>query len=323
MKKRLFTFSFVWIILLIFFSILSASAADEEALGRQAEQAGNLRQALTHYVKALKADITNHQLREKIIKLARKIQPPPAIPEDVYKCMARGEAFVELAGDKEGYLRAAREFQKAADEAPWFADAYYNLGVVQDKAGLYGKAIKSLELYLLAALDAPDARKVRTLIYKTEVRQEEAERIEREPEKAVVNKKESQPPTIYDLTGYWNMKGSSSSATATTQDGMLAFDCFENKCSGGSSPLIKFSINGYTLSGQLWKLGLRQTGTPSMPSYACLEKLRKQGGFEGRYVQITGTISKDLKTIKFRYRDRAHLPGCRLGYADFNVEYYR
>ncbi len=57
---------------------------------------------------------------------------------------------------------------------PWLAEAYNNLGVAQDKAGLYGPAIQSLKLYLLAAPDASDAKPVKNLIYEIEYRQEKA-----------------------------------------------------------------------------------------------------------------------------------------------------
>ncbi len=171
-------------ILLAGFSILPALADEEPYVhfvkGVMAEQDGKFRQALAHYVSALSEDDFcwtpegEEEIRQRAIKLAQKIQPPPAIPEKVHRHMARGEAFVESAKDKDGYLKAVREFQNAVNSAPWLADAYYNLGVVQDKAGLYQQAIQSLKLYLFAAPAAPDTRTVRNLIYKIEARQEEA-----------------------------------------------------------------------------------------------------------------------------------------------------
>lgn len=68
-------------ILLIGFSISPAFAVDEEALAQQAEQEGKLRKAMTHYVVALQSvsvgSSHDQQLREKILKLVQKIQPPP------------------------------------------------------------------------------------------------------------------------------------------------------------------------------------------------------------------------------------------------------
>lgn len=53
MSKKRFLFLLVFsFILLSAITISPVSAADEEALGRKAEQAGKPRQALTHYVSA-------------------------------------------------------------------------------------------------------------------------------------------------------------------------------------------------------------------------------------------------------------------------------
>lgn len=157
-----------------------AQATNDASLGLQAESEGKLRTALTHYVKAIQSvsegSYNDIQLREKIIKLAQKLQPPPEVPEEVHRYMVRGEVFAKAAVDKNGFQRAAKEFQSATKVAPWIADAYYNLGIVQDKAGLYKLAMHSLEFYLLAAPNASDAREVRSLIYKIEVRKEEAQR---------------------------------------------------------------------------------------------------------------------------------------------------
>jgi hypothetical protein len=56
----------------------------------------------------------------------------------------------------------------------WLAEAYYNLGLTQDKAGLYDAALKNLDLHLLAALRAADARHVKNLIYEVEYRRDKA-----------------------------------------------------------------------------------------------------------------------------------------------------
>ncbi len=64
--------------------------------------------------------------------------------------------------------------EKATLSAPWLANAYYNLGVAQDKAGLYAAAIRSLKLYVLAEPNAPDIRSVEKLIDEIEYKQEKA-----------------------------------------------------------------------------------------------------------------------------------------------------
>ena len=58
--------------------------------------------------------------------------------------------------------------------APWLSQPYYNLGIMQEKAGYFDAAMDSLRMYLTAAPNASDARKVRTEIYKMEARKEAA-----------------------------------------------------------------------------------------------------------------------------------------------------
>jgi hypothetical protein len=45
---------------------------------------------------------------------------------------------------------------------------YYNLGVVQEKVGLYTEALQSLKLYLIASPDAKNARDVKNKVYALE-----------------------------------------------------------------------------------------------------------------------------------------------------------
>jgi tetratricopeptide (TPR) repeat protein len=213
---------FLYLTIILAFSVISVSgqAADQEALGRKAEQAGKLRQALTHYVSALQSDSegssTERRLREKIIRLARKIHPPPAVPEEAERHMARGRAAVKAAADEQGFTRAAQEFRKGLKAAPWLVDGYYNLGVVLDKAGKHEEAIENLKLYLVAV---PDARDAKSLIYEIEYRKEEAQRQQRiqEEEKArlLARKKikeldggifETDPDQLSHSGGYWTFK---------------------------------------------------------------------------------------------------------------------
>jgi len=165
-------------ILLIGTINFSAFAANEEVLGQQSATAGKYREALTCYVKALQSapdgSAGDLQLREKIITLAQEIKPAPAIPEEAQRYMARGQAVVEDAKSNRDYIEAAKEFQKAANAAPWWADAYYNLGLTQEKTEQYPEAVKNLKLYIRAAPDAQDLQAVNTKIFKLEYKMEKA-----------------------------------------------------------------------------------------------------------------------------------------------------
>jgi tetratricopeptide (TPR) repeat protein len=80
---------------------------------------------------------------------------------------------VKVARTKQDYETAEKEFQAAANRAPWWPAPYYNLGVVQEKlrlpallgCGIKPEAIENFEFYLEAAPGAPDAKEVRTKIH--------------------------------------------------------------------------------------------------------------------------------------------------------------
>jgi len=203
MKTIIRTFG-VTLLALVF--IASGAFANALADGRAAEKAGKIREAVRHYTQALQStregSDAERKLQERIITLARKLKPPPTVPEEAHRYLARGEAFAEAATDKDGFQKAAIEFQAAAKVAPWLADVYYNLGLVQDKAGLYNQAMQSLELYLLAAPNASDARKVRNLIYKIEARSEASRSMARKAEEERKKKK-----GIEELAGIWRFLG--------------------------------------------------------------------------------------------------------------------
>lgn len=172
---------------LLFFAFISApplAAQDSEALGRAAEQAGRLREAVNHYVAAFQSasegSASDQALREKVISLVQKLSPPPAIPDEARRFAVRGQIAVREAKSQADYLEAAREFSKALKLAPWWAESYFNLAVAQEKAGQFTEAVRSLKLYLLAAPNAPDAEKIKDQIYALEYRQERARKEEQE-----------------------------------------------------------------------------------------------------------------------------------------------
>ncbi len=94
------------------------------------------------------------------------------IPEEARRHMARGQAAVEIAKSPEDYAPAIREFQEAARLAPDWPDPYYSMGFVQEKAGKFKEAIKSLNKYLRLAPNTADAAKVKEHIYKLEYKAE-------------------------------------------------------------------------------------------------------------------------------------------------------
>ena len=121
---------------------------------------------LKQYIEDLKKNPGDKALREKIIRMT--IKSAPAVPEEAERNMARGTAFAQKAGDNAGYNKAISEFEAAANAAPWLSLAYFNLGVMQEKAGHFNEAIQSLKFYLLSNPDAKNARDVKNKIYALE-----------------------------------------------------------------------------------------------------------------------------------------------------------
>ena len=96
-----------------------------------------------------------------------------AVSEEAQKHFDRGMAAVEMARTPEDYVPVIDEFNKARALAPDWPDVYYNLGIIQEKAGKYRDAVDSLRKYLQLVPDSPDAAAIRTLINKSEFKAEQ------------------------------------------------------------------------------------------------------------------------------------------------------
>lgn len=134
--------------------------------GDRAEEAGNFREAVKEYVAALQSapegTTVEQELREKIINLVSKLDPPPALPEAAERHMIRAATAAKIAKSDKDIRDAIAELEKALRLAPWLADGYYNVAILKERVSDYLGAIASLKLYLLtprAAADAPDVRK--------------------------------------------------------------------------------------------------------------------------------------------------------------------
>ena len=137
-------------------------------------QSSNPQQTLNQYISDLQKNPNDYALREKIIRHVQTMKPAPAIPEEAKRHLVRGKAAFKGAKEARDFNDAADEFKKALLYAPWIAEGYYNLGVIQDKAGLYADAMQNLKFYLIAAPKAPDAEKIKELIYEIEYRKDKA-----------------------------------------------------------------------------------------------------------------------------------------------------
>jgi tetratricopeptide (TPR) repeat protein len=143
-------------------------------------QTGNSQQTLNQYVAGLQSNPNDTALRQKIIALALTMDPLPDVPSEARRHMSRGVAAVEDAKTPDDFKDACNEFQQAATLAPWMANAYRNLAIAQDKAGLYDDALGSLRLYLLTQPSSADAGWADDLRAKLEYRKEKAAKAKEE-----------------------------------------------------------------------------------------------------------------------------------------------
>lgn len=214
--------------------------------------------------------------------------------------MARSRAAVKGAKDEQGFLRAANEFKEAVRAAPWLAEGYYNLGVVQDKAGSHDDAIRNLKLYILAAPDAPDIKQVRNIIYEIEYRQEEAKRQRQEEQRqqAKLQKLEKQRRAdkarkIQQLSGTWQNARRKNryrvTVTGNTIDIVHTALYFRGQwrsqdVNRGCSDTWRGTIEGSTIRGS-WSR-----------NWACIYKNGRMFTYP-----MTGTISEDGNTIRLKF----------------------
>ncbi len=152
------------------------------------------RDELKQLTTELQQSPSDDALREKIIKLALNVKPAPAIPEEAERRMARGSAAFKGATTAADYQDSAKEFDQATVAAPWYGDAYFNLGMAQDKAENYEAALRSLNF---ATLASPDGKEIRSLIHEVEYRRDK----KNSPEARAAREKEADQRFLASLDG--------------------------------------------------------------------------------------------------------------------------
>lgn len=130
-----------------------------------AELRGKLAIASTPYGQQKSILSLNDYNRRLIIKLASELKPAPAIPEEARKHFVEGTAIVKAAKNPAQQSIAAQSFTEALKIAPWWADAYYNLGAAQELAEKYNEAEQAFNFYLLSNPSEKEKREVQDRIY--------------------------------------------------------------------------------------------------------------------------------------------------------------
>ncbi len=165
------------ILKLIFLCLLFLNLNPQQGFSQSTEK------SLEQLVFDLKSNPANDTLRKQVISKALSQTPPP-VPEEAERRFFRGMAAMKNASSQTGFKNAASEFEQAIAAAPWYADAYYNAGVANNKAGNFAAAKKNFSFYLLAAPNAPDASEVKAMVYENEYLAEQEEKNQREQRQA-------------------------------------------------------------------------------------------------------------------------------------------
>lgn len=98
------------------------------------------------------------------------------IVEDARKHFVMGTALFKDAKTAADYEQVVYEFKRAAEIAPQWPDARYNLGLAEEAEGKYLDAIADLKLYQKFKLSDIDARTVQDKIYEVEAKAEKAKK---------------------------------------------------------------------------------------------------------------------------------------------------
>lgn len=135
-------------------------------LEQEFQHAGrNPRGALVELTARLKVNPADDNIRRFILNLASELKPAPAIPEEARKHFVEGTAIVKAAKNPAQQALAAQSFTEALKVAPWWGDAYYNLGVAQELAEKYDEAEQAFNFYLLSNPSETEKREVQDRIY--------------------------------------------------------------------------------------------------------------------------------------------------------------
>ena len=137
-------------------------------------QAQSPQETLNQYIADLQKNPNDYAMREKIIKLAQTMKPAPAIPEEARRNYVMAKTLFKDAKNIQDYNDALVKFKAALLAAPWWADAYLDMGLAYEEAQQYAEAINALKLYVVANPDSEKARKAQDEIYIIEAKKEKA-----------------------------------------------------------------------------------------------------------------------------------------------------
>lgn len=172
-----------------------------------AQNGANSSKTLQQHISALRQNADDVALRERIIRAALAMDPQPAIPEEARRHFVRAVTIQKDARNEADAELAAREYREALLLAPWWGDAYFNLGVAAQTAKLFDEAIRAFRLYLLTQPPPDDARDAQDRIYAVEAKKDVVLRAESERRaeeaRAARDREARNRETLQRLVGQW------------------------------------------------------------------------------------------------------------------------
>jgi tetratricopeptide (TPR) repeat protein len=146
---------------------------------KEAAPAEELIRYLSRHGVSLETELKSLGDEQKILKLASLMSPPPAVGDEARRAAIEGKTAFKRASDEAGFKEAEEGFEKAVKLAPWWPEAYFHLGLIQEQLRKFEKAKDNFELYLYASPGAADVEAVKEKTYELEYlhkRKQEAER---------------------------------------------------------------------------------------------------------------------------------------------------
>jgi tetratricopeptide (TPR) repeat protein len=140
-----------------------AQTAKHAAGSRQPVADAASRKQLEAYLADFQSNPEDATLRNEIVALAKSLNPAPAIPQLARANFAQATAQMNAASSAEDFKAAAKLFEQAAVQAPWYADADFSAASAYAKALDYDGAKRNLAFYLAAVRPGVDTRNAEEL----------------------------------------------------------------------------------------------------------------------------------------------------------------
>lgn len=155
-----------------FASLRQHKAAADLLRSSTVSKASNPRALLAELEEQVRKEPDNDTTRGLIVALAKKIKPSPAIPEKAREHFIKARTIAQSSKDAQQLSLAIASLREALKLAPWWGDAYFNLGVTHELAGHHVQAERNFAIFLVAVADEKEAREVQDRIYAVRARYE-------------------------------------------------------------------------------------------------------------------------------------------------------